>query len=291
MKVRTAVIPIAGWGTRLLPASRSVPKVMFPIFDTPAIHLVVEEAAAAGIEHIVFVTSPHQSAVSAYFDRIPDLETALGQRDDTELLQRMVAVSEMADFSYVHQSRPLGPGHAILTAREAVGEEPFAVFFPDDLIWGDPPTIGAMMQIFDDRQSSVIGVRKVPDEQVPSLGIVDSRPVDGRLSEVLSLVEKPSLAESPSNLAIIGRYVLTPHVFEMLERTRPGAGGEVQITDALSMLLTTQKAYAYRFPGVHFDVGTPLGLLKASVYAGLNRADVAAELREWLAHALEAPAQ
>lgn len=291
MKVRTAVIPIAGYGTRLLPASRSVPKVMFPLFDTPAIHLVVEEAAGAGIEHIVFVTSQDQSAVSAYFDRIPSLETVLGQRGDAGMLRRMIAVSEMADFSYVHQSRPLGPGHAILTARDAVGEEPFAVFFPDDLIWGDSPTIGDMMQIFGDRQSSVIGVREVPDEQVPSLGIVDSRPVDGRLSEVMSLVEKPPLAESPSNLAIVGRYVLTPLVFEMLERTPPGAGGEIQITDALSMLLKTQKAYAYRFPGVHFDVGTPLGLLKASVYAGLNRADVAAELREWLAGALEGPAQ
>jgi UTP--glucose-1-phosphate uridylyltransferase len=264
---------------------------MFPIYDTPAIHLVVEEAAAAGIERIVFVTSQQQSAVSAYFDRIPGLETALEKRADAELLQRMVAVSGLADFSYVPQSRPLGPGHAILSAREAVGEEPFAVFFPDDLIWGDPPTIGAMMRIFDDRQSSVIGVREVPDEQVPSLGIVDSRPVDGRLSEVLGLVEKPSLAESPSNLAIVGRYVLTPLVFDMLERTPPGAGGEVQITDALSMLLTTQRAYAYRFPGVHFDVGTPLGLLKASVYAGLNREDVSADLREWLARALAGPAQ
>ena len=251
----------------------------------------MEEAVAAGIEHIVFVTSPHQDAVSAYFGRIPGLEAVLGQRGDAELLQRMVAVSEMADFSYVRQSRPLGTGHAILSAREAVGVEPFAVLFPDDLIWGDPPTIGAMMRIFDDRQSSVISVREVSDEQVPSLGIVDSRPVDGRLSEVLSLVEKPSLAESPSNLAIVGRYVLTPLVFEMLERTPTGAGGEIQITDAISMLLTTGRAYGYRFPGVHFDVGTPLGLLKASVYAGLNRAEVAAELREWLAHALEGHAQ
>jgi UTP--glucose-1-phosphate uridylyltransferase len=291
MKVRKAVIPVAGFGTRMLPASRSVPKVNFPVLDTPAIHYAVAEAAEAGIEHVVFVVSQGQDAVRAYFDRIPELEKALEQRGEEAMLRRMLAVSNMADLSYVLQRQQLGLGHAVLTARAMVGDEPFAVFLPDDVIWSDTPTIGQMMEIFDEFESTVIGVKEVPDEMVPSLGIVDARPIDDRISEVLGLVEKPSLAEAPSNLAVIGRYVLTPQVFDELERMPPGAKGEIQLTDALANMLSTQKVYAYRFPGVHFDVGTPLGLLKASVYAALHREGLADELREWLAGVLRSPAE
>ena len=282
MKVRKAVIPTAGFGTRFLPASRSVPKAMFPVLDTPAVHFAVKEAAEAGIEHVVFVVSDGQEAISAYFDRLPELETALERRGDEALLARMRAVSEMADISCVQQHEQLGLGHAILQAKSEVGDEPFAVFLPDDIIWSDAPTIGGMIEIFRQFESTVIAVKEVPDEQVPSLGVIEPGQVDGNIYEVVSMVEKPSLADAPSNLAIVGRYVLTPQVFETLEKTSPGAIGEVQLTDAISMLLPTQKAYAYRFPGDHIDAGTPLGLLKASVYAALQKDELAADLREWL---------
>jgi UTP--glucose-1-phosphate uridylyltransferase len=282
MRVRKAVIPAAGFGTRFLPATRSIPKVMIPVLDKPAIHYAVEEAAQAGIEHIVFVITHDQEATGRYFDRIPELEHALERRGDEDLLEQMIEISEMAEISYVYQKQQLGLGHAVLTARAAVGDEPFAVFLPDDLILNDRPTIGRMIDIFDERGGCVIAVKEVPDAQVGSLGIVDPRPMGDNLSEILGLVEKPSLEDAPSNLAIIGRYVLTPQVFDEIEGATPGALGEIQLTDAIAALLSTQKAYAYRFPGVHFDVGTPEGLLKASVYAALQRDELPDGFREWL---------
>ena len=188
----------------------------------------------------------------------------------------------MAEIRYVLQEVQLGLGHAILTARSVVGDEPFAVFLPDDIIWSDTPTISRMIELFGEFNGPVIAVKEVPDEMVPSLGIVEHRPVDDTVSEVVAMVEKPRLAEAPSNLAIIGRYVLPPGIFETLARTPAGAAGEVQLTDALSMLLSTQKVYAYQFPGAHFDAGTPLGLLKASVYAALQREGPGDQLRKWL---------
>jgi len=286
MKVRKAVIPAAGFGTRFLPATRSIPKVMVPVLDRPTIHYVVEEAAEAGIEHVVFVISHGLEAVGRYFDRIPELEQALERRGHDDILRRMLEISDMAEISYVYQKQQLGLGHAVLTARAAIGDEPFAVILPDDLISSDLPTIGDMIKLFSECGGSVIAVKEVPDEAVPSLGIVDHRPIDATVSEIVALVEKPSLDEAPSRLGIIGRYVLTPEVFDALEKVRPGALGEIQLTDAIVMLLSTQKAYAYRFPGVHFDVGTPLGLLKASVYVALHRDDLADDFRDWIAGVL-----
>lgn len=282
MKVRKAVIPVAGFGTRMLPASRSVPKVMLPVFDTPAVHHAVSEAAEAGIEHVVFVVSPGQEAVKDYFGRLPELEAALERRGDSRLLDRMLAISDMVETSHVTQEEQRGLGHAILTARPLIGDEPFAVFLPDDVIWSDAPTIGRMMEIFDQRGGCVVAVKEVPDEMIPGLGIVSSRPLDGRTLAIDGMVEKPSVTEAPSNLAIIGRYVLAPELFDILRGTRPGARGEIQLTDALSTLLSTRPMFAYRFPGVHFDVGTPIGLLKASVHATLQRDDLAPGFREWL---------
>lgn len=282
MRVRKAVIPVAGFGTRFLPATRSVAKVLIPVFDTPAIHFSVEEAVSAGIEHIVLVISHGQEAVGQYFGGTAELEAALERAGRTDALKRMLEISEMAEISYAYQKRPLGLGHAVLTARAAVGNEPFAVFLPDDIIWGVAPTIARMAEVFSECGGSVIAVKEVPDEAVPSLGIVDPRAIDDAVSEIVGMVEKPSLDEAPSNLAIIGRYVLTPEVFDALEKVQPGALGEIQLTDAIASLLSTQKAYAYRFPGVHFDVGTPLGLLKASVYAALQRDDLSGDVRDWL---------
>ena len=286
MKIRKAVIPVAGFGTRFLPVTRAIPKVMIPVLDRPAIHYTVEEAVHAGIEHIVFVIALGQEAIGRYFDRIPDLEQTLERRGDDAILKQMIEISDLADISYVYQKQQLGNGHAVLIARALVGDEPFAVFLPDDLILSDAPTIGNMMQVFAEYQSSVIAVREVPEESVPSLGIIDHRAIGDTVSQIMGMVEKPSLLEAPSNLAIVGRYLLTPEIFDALENVKPGAQGEIWLTDAIAALLSTQKAYAYRFPGMHFDVGTPLGLLEASIYAALHREDISADLRDWLAGVL-----
>ncbi len=280
--MRTAVIPVAGFGTRFLPVTRSVPKVLVPVVDTPPIQYAVEEAILAGIDKIVLVMSPGHESVAGYFDSAPELEKALERRGDERALEEIRRISGLADIEYVYQERPLGLGHAVLTARDAVGAEPFAVFLPDDLVWSDAPTIGAMIDVFQKRRGAVVAVRKVPDQAVSSLGIIAPIPLDDEVYEVAGMVEKPALEDAPSNLAIIGRYVLPADVFEKIERVRPGALGEIQLTDAISMLLETQKVFAYEFPGVHFDVGTPVGLLKASVYSALSRGQAPAEFRDWL---------
>jgi UTP--glucose-1-phosphate uridylyltransferase len=286
MSVRKAIIPVAGYGTRFLPATRSIPKMMIPVLDRPAIHFAVEEATRAGIEHVVFVTSRGQEAVSRYFDRIPDLEAALERKGDERALEQMLEISDMVETSTVVQEEPLGLGHAVLIAKEAVGNEPFAVFLPDDLIWSDSPTISAMIELFSRYGSSVVAVNEVSDEVVSSKGVIAPIAIDERVSRIEAMVEKPAREDAPSRLAIIGRYVLTPDVFDALERVQPGALGEIQLTDAIAMLLSTHKAYAYEFPGTYFDLGTPLGLLKASIHVALQREDLSEELREWISGVL-----
>ena len=289
MAVRTAVIPVAGFGTRFLPATRAIPKVMIPVLDTPAIQLCVEEAANAGIRRIIFVVSRNQEAIARYFQPYPELEDALARRGDTELLDSMTSISHMADATYVRQDELRGLGHAVLAAREEVGNEPFAVLLPDDVIRGDGTTTGAMIELHRQRAANIIAVRHVPDSMVPKLGIVSASPIADRQLRVADMVEKPALADAPSNLAIIGRYVLVPEVFEALERVTPGAIGEIQLTDAIAELIGDPGVYAYEFPGDHFDVGTPLGLLKASVHAALNRDDMSGEFEAWLRDTLDAP--
>jgi UTP--glucose-1-phosphate uridylyltransferase len=282
MKVRKAVVPAAGFGTRFLPVTRSVPKVLLPVFDTPSIHYIVQEAAQAGIEEIIMVISEGQEAISRYFRRMPKLENALRRGGQTEVLQRMQAIPDMATIRYVHQMQPLGLGHAVLMARDMVGDEPFAVFLPDDLIWSDKPTIGSMIEVFGRVGASVIAVREVPKEQVSSLGIVDPEPAGERLYRIRRMVEKPKPEDAPSNLGIVGRYVLTPRVFDELASGKPGAIGEIQLTDALDAVARSQGAYAYKFPGMHLDVGVPAGLLKASAYMAMQRKDIAPGVRGWL---------
>jgi len=282
MRVRKAVIPAAGFGTRFLPVTRTIPKVMLPVIDLPAIHYAVEEAAKAGIEHVVLVISRGQEATDDYFGSVPALEKALEERGNTPLLERMLAISNMMETSYVYQDEPLGLGNAVLMAKDEVGNEPFAIFLPDDIIWSDSTTIGKMIEIYDERGGVVISVKEVPDEALPSLGIVDPEPISDNLSSIKRMVEKPNLEDAPSNLAIIGRYVVPPEIFGELERTTPGAIGEIQLTDALDAIRQSQGAYAYKFDGEHFDVGTPLGMLKASVYAALHRDDLAKDLKDWI---------
>ena len=282
MNVRKAVIPAAGFGTRFLPATRTVPKVMIPVLDRPAIHFAVEEAAGAGIEQVILVVSRDHQATGDYFDHIPALDAFLKERGNEKLLEEMNRISDMVETVSVYQDEQRGLGHAVLMARDAVGDEPFAVFLPDDIIWSESPTIGSMIEVFSEYEAPVIAVKEVPDEAVPNLGIVDPRPVSELVSEIVGMVEKPKLEDAPSNLAIIGRYVLTPDVFDALEAIRPGAVGELQLTDAIDVVRRARKAYAYRFPSTHFDVGVPAGLLKASVYAALHRDDMAEDFREWL---------
>ena len=282
MTIHKAVIPVAGLGTRFLPASKALPKVLLPVLDTPALQLAVGEAVQAGIQDIIFVVSPEQTGIESYFQRDERLEKVLEQRGGAGLLARVRQIPSVRKTTLVVQREPLGFGHAVLMAKQAVGDEPFAMLLPDDLIWDETPTIGRMMALFDRKGGAVLALKEVPEEAVPALGIIEPRSEEGRVYEIARLVEKPRLDEVPSNLAIIGRYVLTPQVFEALERTSPGAGGEIQVTDAIQALLGIQPVYGYRFPGYHLDVGTPLGLLKASIHAALQRDDLAPALREWL---------
>ncbi len=286
MKVRKAVLPVAGFGTRFLPATRAVPKALLPILDTPPIHHAVREVSEAGIEHVTIVVSQRQEAIGHYFGRFGELEHALERTAKAEILELMLGIPEMADISYVYQHEQRGLGHAVLSARPIVGDEPFALLLPDDVILGGPSVTGRMIELHTERGASVIALREVPDEMVPSLGIVEAEHVDERTYEVRSLVEKPALEDAPSNLAIIGRYVLTPGIFDALSVTDSGAGGEIQITDAMANLRETQSIYGYEFPGVHFDVGTPLGLLKASVHTALQRKELSTDLRDWLEDAV-----
>ena len=247
------------------------------------------ETAASGVEEIVLVTSAGQESAVAYFEHLPRLEAALEERGDEELLRRVLETADMVRVHAVPQDRQLGTGHAILMARDIVGDEPFAALLPDDVIWAAKPTIGAMAELHARIGGSVVAVREAPDEMLPKLGVVDPGVTDGDAVAVRGLVEKPAVADAPSNLAIVGRYVLTPDIFDVLAVQPPSGRGEIEITDAIAALLPTQDVYAYRFPGVHFDTGTPAGMLKASVHAALRRDDMAADMRRWLEEELQQP--
>ena len=282
MKVRTAVIPAAGLGTRFLPTSKSVPKELLPILDKPMIQYGVEEVVVAGIEHIIIVTSRGKEALESYFRQDPGLEKLLLDSGSQELLEKVREVSSLAHISFARQERPLGLGHAVLTAMDMVGHEPFVVVLPDDVIWHSEGATQQMLRVFEKYGASVVAVEEVPTEAVSNYGVVDSRAIDERVHEVNGLVEKPDPEEAPSNLAIVGRYILTPEIFTCLQRTPPGAKGEIQLTDAMALLLESQSMYAYQFQGTRFDGGTPLGLLRASVEIGLKREDTSAQLLDLL---------
>ena len=288
MKVRKAVIPAAGLGTRFLPVSKSVPKELVPILDKPMIQYGVEEAAAAGIEHIIIVTSEGKEALENYFRADPALEQLLLSNGSHELLEKVRRVSSLAEVSFVRQEQPLGLGHAVLTAGDMVGDEPFVVILPDDIIWHSEGATGQMLRVFEEYGASVVAVEEVPRSDVKSYGVVDTLDIgetgdaDGRVHGVKGLVEKPDPGDAPSNLAIVGRYVLTPEIFQCLQRTTPGAKGEIQLTDGMAILLESQSMYAYEFLGTRYDGGTPLGFLKAMVGIGLQREDTRPQVMEIL---------
>ena len=282
MNVRKAVIPTAGLGTRFLPVTKAVPKALLPVLDTPVIHLAVEEAAAAGIEHVVMVVSPNQDAISAYFDVSSDVARMLERQGKSALIERISDLTKTVEITYVQQREPLGNGHAVLVAKDAVGNEPLAVILPDDVIRGGESTIGRMIDIYCETGGPVIGVAETPEETIPQKGVVAPTCQNGRVYEISGLVEKPSIEEAPSNLAVVGRYVLPPEIFAALERTSPGAGGEIWLADGIVSLLKTHRGTAYRFPGELFDTGVPAGMLKASIREALERDDILSEIRAYI---------
>ena len=287
MRVRKAVLPAAGWGTRFLPATKAQPKEMLPLVDKPVIQYAVEEAVAAGIEQIIIVTSSQKRAIEDHFDVSYELEHLLEERGDVEMLRRIKHISDLAQIAYVRQKEQLGLGHAVLMAKELIGHEPFAVILSDDVVVGDRPCIGQLIHAYNETHSSVVAVMEVPHEDTSRYGVIDSEPAGndqdhGRLFRVKGLVEKPDPADAPSDLAIIGRYVLTPKIFDKLEQTQRGAGGEIQLTDAIEALMQEQEVYAYAFEGTRYDAGTTMGWLKASVELALQRPDLSAEFRDYL---------
>ncbi len=285
MRVRKAVFPAAGLGTRFLPATKAQPKEMLPLVDKPIIQYGVEEALAAGCDQIIIITGRGKTAIEDHFDVSYELEKMLEERGKTELLTVVRQISDMIHVAYVRQKEAMGLGHAVLMARELVGDEPFAVLLADDVIDGQVPCLKQMMEVFEEKQSSVIATQKIDGPAISAYGVLDAKPVDGfggRLYDVSNMVEKPSLAEAPSNLAIIGRYILTPHIFECLSRTPLGTGGELQLTDGMKLLLQSEKLYGYVFEGKRHDTGDKLGFLKATVEFALKRSDLGDDLRAWL---------
>lgn len=275
-------MPAGGWGTRFLPATKAIPKEMLPLADKPMIQHVVEEAVASGIKQIIIVTSSGKSAIEDHFERNVELESMLQQKGESELLEEVRRIAALANIRFVRQAEPRGLGHAILATRELVGNEPFAVFLPDDIFDAEPPLMKQMLEVYRQHQGSVIALRRVAKEDTRRYGMVKPQQVSERVYRILDMVEKPAPEEAPSDLAILGRYILTPEIFAALRVTPPGKGGEIQLTDGLALLLKQQAIYGYAFDGTYYDAGKPLGLLKASVSMGIRHPGIGADFREYL---------
>jgi UTP--glucose-1-phosphate uridylyltransferase len=299
MRVRKAVFPAAGWGTRFLPVTKALPKEMLPLVDKPVIQYAVEETVAAGIDQVIIITSSQKRAIEDHFDLSYELEHLLESKGDIEMLRKVRHISDLAQICYVRQKEQLGLGHAVLVAKDLVGNEPFAVLLSDDVVISEKPCIGQLIEAYEQVHASVVAVMEVPPEETFRYGVIDADPAErkiglggggkeegpfnGRLRKLKGIVEKPDPSKAPSNLAVIGRYVLTPKIFQKLEQTPRGAGGEIQLTDALHGLMEEQDVYAYAFEGVRYDAGTTMGWLKASVQLALERPDIGAEFRSYLA--------
>ncbi len=281
-KVRKAVFPAAGLGTRFLPATKASPKEMLPLVDKPLIQQVVEEAVASGIESIIIVTGRGKTAIEDHFDVSFELEKLLEERGKKELLDQMRAISSMARLSYVRQQEALGLGHAVLQAEDCVGDEPFAVMLSDDIVDSETPALRQLLDVYEKYEAPIIGTMQVAGEAISRFGALAVDEVEDGVFKIKDMVEKPPFAEAPSDLAIIGRYVLTPDIFEEIKQTKPGAVGEIQITDAMRALLKKRPFYAVRFKGTRHDAGDKLGFLIATVEFALKRPDLGPEFREYL---------
>jgi UTP--glucose-1-phosphate uridylyltransferase len=286
MKIRKAVIPAAGLGTRVLPATKAIPKEMLPLADKPTIQYIIEEAVASGVEHIIIVTSRTKRAIEDHFDESPELRAALERKGDRVKLEMLDNIENMAQLSFTRQPRPRGLGHAILMAKDLVGDEPFGVLLGDDLVVNpERPCLRQLMDAHERYGGCVIAATRVPHEQTRLYGIFDVREETGqdpRLRAVRDLVEKPKVEEAPSDLAVMGRYVLTPAIFAALEQTKPGSGGEIQLTDAIRALINKQPVFAYEFAGTRYDTGDPVSYLTTSLAFALQRPDLAPGVIEYL---------
>jgi UTP--glucose-1-phosphate uridylyltransferase len=283
-RVRKAVFPAGGLGTRFLPATKVIPKEMLALVDKPIIQYGVEEAIASGIEHIIIITGRGKGAMEDHFDHSFELDATLERRGKTELLAVSRGVSTLARISYVRQKEPLGLGHAVLCAKDLVGNEPFAVILPDDVIDADPPCLKQMLDVFDERGGSVLATMTIDGPGISAYGVLAGSPdpTNPRIYNCTGMIEKPKFEDAPSKQAIIGRYVLTPRVFELLQQTKPGAGGEIQLTDGILALAKEQKVFGYTFEGKRFDAGDKFGMLQATVEFALKRPEFAEKFREYL---------
>ena len=282
MKVRKAIITAAGWGTRFLPVTKSQPKEMLPLVNRPLIQYAVEEAINSGIEQVILITAMGKHAIEDYFDRSFELEYVLEQKGETELLQEMRRLSNLVNICYIRQKEQLGLGHAVLIARDIIADEPFAVLLPDDIIDSRVPALKQMIEVYEQRGTSVIAVERVSPQDTVKYGIIEPKEISHRLYQVLSLAEKPEPQEAPSDLGIVGRYILMPEIFDALAATPPGRIKEIQLTDALQRLLKQQVISACEFEGVRYDTGTPSGWLEAAIALALKDPDIGPGLRQYL---------
>jgi len=286
MKVKKAIIPAAGLGTRFLPATKAMPKEMLPIVDKPTIQYIVEEAVESGIEDILIVTGKGKRAIEDHFDNSFELEQNLLEKGKLDLLNEVQKSSRMVDIHYIRQKEPRGLGHAIWCARKFIGNEPFAVLLGDDIVKADKPCLQQLMEQYERYNASIIGVKHVTDEEISRYGIVDAKAVDNGFYSIQNLVEKPKKENAPSNLAIMGRYILSPAIFDILADQSPGAGGEIQLTDAIAVLNKFEAVYAYEFFGKRYDVGEKLGFIKTTLDFALERDDLRGDLLEYMSQIL-----
>ena len=287
MKIRKAIIPAAGLGTRFLPATKAMPKEMLPIVDKPTIQYIIEEAVASGIEDIIIVTGKGKRAIEDHFDYSFELEHNLTEKKKWKLLNEVRKSSEMAEIHYIRQKEPKGLGHAIWCARKFIGDEPFAVLLGDDIVEADVPCLKQMIDIYDTYQSSIVGVQPVEWDEVSRYGIVDASRVNDRVYQADALIEKPKPADAPSNLAIMGRYILTPDIFQLLEEQTEGVNGEIQLTDALSRLSEQEQILAYHFDGIRHDVGEKLGFIRTTIHYALQNDELKGDLLRYIREVLE----
>lgn len=274
MRVNKAIIPAAGLGTRFLPATKAQPKEMLPIVDKPTLQYIIEEAVNSGIEEILIITGRNKKSIEDHFDRSVELELELESKGKLELLEEVRKISNMVNIHFIRQKEPKGLGHAIHCAKAFIGNEPFAVLLGDDIVYSEKPCLKQMIEAYDEYKTSILGVQEVPHEDVNKYGVVDGLHIEDRVYKVKDLVEKPAVEEAPSDMAILGRYIINPGIFEILEHTKPGKGGEIQLTDALKELAQKEAMYAYNFEGRRYDVGDKQGFLEATVEYALRREDL-----------------
>ena len=282
MSIRKAVIPAAGLGTRFLPATKRVPKELLPIVDVPTIQYIVKEAVDSGIEEIIFITGRGKSAIVDHFDHAPELERKLEEQGKHELLESILEVANMASMVSVRQRDPRGLGHAVLCAKDVIGDEPFVVLLGDDLVDDPTPCSRQMIDVFNKYGKSVAALMRVAEEDVPKFGIVGGHAIDERVYELDTMVEKPDVESAPSNLAIVGRYILKPEIFKYLEETKPGKGGEIQLTDAMARMMKVEGFVGYEFSGKRYDAGDKFGFLQANIAYGMKRRDIAPRLKAYM---------